>query len=82
MCHPFKRPCPLANASRRPSTAAGLAGYRELIPVTSSGDSDQTTPYGMGGIGVFCSEVQQVVLKGDVEPAHSLKDLPTAPPKA
>ena len=34
----------------------------------------------MGGIGVFCSEVQQVVLKGDAElGVHSLKDLPTAP---
>ena len=53
----------------------------ELIPVTSTGDSDQSTPlYGMGGIGVFCSEVQQVVLKGDADiGVHSLKDLPTAP---
>lgn len=52
-----------------------------LVPVISSGDRDQSTPlYGMGGVGVFCSEVQEAVLAGTADcGVHSLKDLPTTP---
>ena len=55
----------------------------ELVPITSTGDSDLSTPlYGMGGVGVFCSEVQQAVLAGEADiGVHSLKDLPTSPAK-
>ncbi|TVR43416.1 MAG: hydroxymethylbilane synthase [Planctomycetota bacterium] len=53
----------------------------QLVPLTASGDQDLSTPlYGMGGVGVFCSEVQQAVLDGRADlGVHSLKDLPTSP---
>lgn len=51
----------------------------ELVPVTSTGDRDTSTPlYGMGNIGVFAKEVHEAVLRGDADIAvHSCKDLPT-----
>lgn len=54
----------------------------ELVPVTSHGDIDLTTPlYAMGGIGVFCKEVQALVLAGRADAGvHSCKDLPTTLP--
>lgn len=53
----------------------------KMVPITSRGDADQSTPlYGMGGVGVFCSEVQQAVLNDEADiGVHSLKDLPTTP---
>jgi hydroxymethylbilane synthase len=54
----------------------------ELVPVTSHGDIDLTTPlYAMGGVGVFCKEVQALVLTGRADAGvHSCKDLPTTLP--
>jgi len=53
-----------------------------LVPTTSTGDSDHATPlYRLGGIGVFCKEVQEAVLAGRADVGvHSMKDLPTAEP--
>lgn len=53
-----------------------------LVPITSSGDVDHATPlYRLGGIGVFCKEVQEAVLAGRADAGvHSMKDLPTSEP--
>jgi hydroxymethylbilane synthase len=55
----------------------------ELVPVTSHGDVDLTTPlYAMGTVGVFCKEVHALVLGGRADAGvHSCKDLPTASPE-
>jgi hydroxymethylbilane synthase len=55
----------------------------ELIPITSSGDIDLSTPlYGMGNVGVFAREIHLAVLEGRADAAvHSCKDLPTTPPE-
>lgn len=54
----------------------------ELVTMTASGDTDHATPlYRLGGIGVFCKEVQEAVLAGRADAGvHSMKDLPTAEP--
>lgn len=54
----------------------------ELVPTTSHGDIDLQTPlYAMGGVGVFCKEVQALVLAGHADAGvHSCKDLPTTLP--
>jgi hydroxymethylbilane synthase len=53
-----------------------------LVPVTSHGDRDLTTPlHAMGGVGVFCKEVHALVLAGEADAGvHSCKDLPTTEP--
>lgn len=55
----------------------------ELVPVTSHGDIDLTTPlYAMGTVGVFCKEVHALVLSGRADAGvHSCKDLPTSSPE-
>jgi hydroxymethylbilane synthase len=52
----------------------------ELVPVVTSGDQQQQTPFGGGGdTGWFTKEIQQELLAGRIDLAvHSLKDLPTA----
>lgn len=54
----------------------------ELVPVTAGADVDLATPlYAMGGAGVFCKEVQALVLAGRADAGvHSCKDLPTSEP--
>lgn len=53
-----------------------------LVPTTSTGDLDHATPlYRLGGVGIFCKEVQEAVLAGRADAGvHSMKDLPTAVP--
>jgi hydroxymethylbilane synthase len=53
----------------------------ELVPITTSGDRQQTGPIGaIGTQGVFTKELQRALLAGDIDLAvHSLKDLPTEP---
>lgn len=53
----------------------------ELVNVTTTGDSVQTTSLSQfGGVGVFTREVQHAVFDGRADIAvHSLKDLPTEP---
>ncbi|MFN8027066.1 MAG: hydroxymethylbilane synthase [Acidimicrobiia bacterium] len=52
----------------------------ELVPVTTTGDLDLTTPlHALGGTGVFVKEVQAAVLDGRADLAvHSAKDLPAS----
>ncbi|MDA8263640.1 MAG: hydroxymethylbilane synthase [Actinomycetota bacterium] len=52
----------------------------ELVPVTTHGDRDLTSPLEViGGQGVFVKEVQSAVLRGEADLAvHSAKDLPSA----
>ncbi|MBI1378942.1 MAG: hydroxymethylbilane synthase [Frankiales bacterium] len=59
--------------------AARMGSPVELVPVTSQGDADRSTPLAaFGGVGVFVAAVRQAVLRGDADVAvHSLKDLPT-----
>jgi hydroxymethylbilane synthase len=54
-----------------------------ILPITSSGDADRSTPlYRMGVVGVFCKEVHAALLDGEADlGVHSCKDLPTAPPE-
>lgn len=81
------RASPLALWQARHAAAllrAAHPGLRvELVPVTSHGDVDLVTPlYAMGGVGVFCKEVQALVLAGRADAGvHSCKDLPTALPQ-
>jgi len=59
---------------------AGDADAVELVPVTTTGDADLTTPlHVLGGTGVFVKEVQAAVLDGRADLAvHSAKDLPAS----
>jgi len=58
----------------------GDADAVELVPVTTTGDADLTTPlHVLGGTGVFVKEVQAAVLDGRADLAvHSAKDLPAS----
>jgi hydroxymethylbilane synthase len=58
-----------------------LGAEVELVPVTTEGDRDATTPLAtLGGTGVFVSALREALAEGRVDLAvHSLKDLPTAP---
>ncbi len=51
----------------------------ELVPISTSGDRDQSGPIGaLGTQGVFTKELQRALLDGTIDLAvHSLKDLPT-----
>jgi len=51
----------------------------QIVPITTSGDRDQTSPLQQfGGTGAFTKEVQNAVLDERADIAvHSLKDLPT-----
>lgn len=53
-----------------------------LVPVTAAADIDLATPlYRLGTVGVFCKEVQALVLSGAADcGVHSAKDLPTTLP--
>jgi hydroxymethylbilane synthase len=53
----------------------------ELVPISTSGDRQQTGPIGaIGTQGVFTKELQRALLDGTIDLAvHSLKDLPTEP---
>ncbi len=55
-----------------------------LVPVTTSGDRDRTSPVAaLTEVGAFVRAVQQAVLDGDADLAvHSCKDLPVAGPAA
>jgi len=52
----------------------------ELVPILTSGDSDQDTPLQLlGGTGVFVTALREALLSGAIDLAvHSYKDLPTA----
>jgi hydroxymethylbilane synthase len=51
----------------------------ELVPISTSGDRQQSGPIGaIGTQGVFTKELQRALLDGEIDLAvHSLKDLPT-----
>ncbi|MDW7995398.1 MAG: hydroxymethylbilane synthase [Gemmatales bacterium] len=53
----------------------------ELVIIRTTGDVLRDAPLArIGGTGVFTREIQQALLRGDVDLAvHSLKDLPTIP---
>jgi hydroxymethylbilane synthase len=53
----------------------------ELVPITTSGDREQSGPIGaIGAQGVFTKELQRALLGNEIDLAvHSLKDLPTEP---
>lgn len=51
----------------------------ELVPISTQGDVDRSSPIGdIGTTGVFTKELQRALLDGRIDLAvHSLKDLPT-----
>lgn len=55
----------------------------DVVPVETTGDRLSTVPLAsIGGQGVFVTEVQQAVQRGDADVAvHSAKDLPAATPE-
>ncbi len=55
----------------------------EIIVVSTQGDRDKETPLAvLGGQGVFAKELQQAVLRGEVDCAvHSVKDLTSVMPE-
>lgn len=58
-----------------------IDGSAELVPVTTRGDQDRSTPISqMSGQGVFVTEVQAAVLDGRADVAvHSAKDMRSVP---
>lgn len=74
----------------RGSTLSRIQAYRvrqglqnagmetEVRWITTHGDRDRTASF--TGVGMFVKEIQQALLRGDIDLAvHSAKDLPTAP---
>jgi hydroxymethylbilane synthase len=58
-----------------------LGNKVELVPVTTSGDQQQTPIGPVSGSGVFTKEIERELLDGRIDLAvHSLKDLPTEMP--
>jgi len=56
----------------------GLGATVERVPITTSGDQQQTPIGAIGGRGIFTKEIQRELLAGRIDLAvHSLKDLPT-----
>jgi hydroxymethylbilane synthase len=53
-----------------------------VVPMTTAGDKILDIPlYGVGGKALFCKEIDQALLNGDIDIAvHSLKDVPTELP--
>ena len=50
----------------------------ELVPITTTGDQQQSAIRSIGGEGVFTKEMERALLDGRIDLAvHSLKDLPT-----
>jgi len=66
--------------AERVATLLGGVTAVELVPVTTTGDADLTTPlHELGGTGVFVKEVQAAVIDGRADLAvHSAKDLPAS----
>jgi hydroxymethylbilane synthase len=62
--------------------AARLDGPAELVVVSTQGDRDTTSSiHALGGTGVFVTEVQDALRRGDADLAvHSAKDLPAQTP--
>jgi len=60
---------------RRPGTEVAL------IPITTTGDRDRTTPFAeMGARGIFVKELEEALLTGRIDVAvHSAKDLTSTP---
>ncbi|RIK36294.1 MAG: hydroxymethylbilane synthase [Chloroflexi bacterium] len=54
----------------------------EVVVISTQGDRDKQTPLSqIGGQGVFASEIQQALLRGEIDCAvHSAKDLPSQLP--
>jgi hydroxymethylbilane synthase len=77
------RGSPLALAQAR-SVAAALSGVTEVevVPMRTEGDRLAEARLAVvGGKGLFVREIEEALLRGDIDLAvHSLKDLPAEPP--
>src|SRR5207244_3973017 len=71
----------LALAQAR-SVAAGLGADAELVPMRTEGDRlAEARLAAVGGKGLFVREIEEALLRRDIDVAvHSLKDLPAEPP--
>ena len=71
----------LALAQAR-SVAAGLGADAELVPMRTEGDRlAEARLAAVGGKGLFVREIEEALLRGEIDVAvHSLKDLPAEPP--
>ena len=65
-----------ADALRRPGVEIAL------VPITTAGDRDRTSPFGeIGSRGVFVKELEEALLEGRIDVAvHSAKDMTAADP--
>jgi hydroxymethylbilane synthase len=74
------RGSPLALAQAR--SVATVLGDVELVPMRTEGDRLAEARLAViGGKGLFVREIEEALLRGDIDFAvHSLKDLPAAPP--
>ncbi|MSO95795.1 MAG: hydroxymethylbilane synthase [Thermoleophilia bacterium] len=66
-----------AEALRRPGVEIAL------VPITTAGDRDRTSPFGeIGSRGVFVKELEEALLEGRIDVAvHSAKDMTAADPE-
>ena len=62
--------------------AAGLGGRTEIVPMRTEGDRlAEARLAAVGGKGLFVREIEDALLRGEIDVAvHSLKDLPAEPP--
>ena len=67
-----------ADALRRPGVEIAL------VPITTAGDRDRTSPFGeIGSRGVFVKELEEALLEGRIDVAvHSAKDMTRPTPRA
>ena len=66
-----------AEALRRPGIEIAL------VPITTAGDRDRTSPFGeIGARGVFVKELEEALLEGRIDVAvHSAKDMTSSDPR-
>ncbi len=72
----------LTQAARAAALIGGNGCETVLVPITTAGDRDRTSPFGdIGARGVFVKELEEALLEGRIDVAvHSAKDLTSRDP--
>ena len=73
----------LTQAERAAEALRGPGVEIALVPMTTAGDRDRTSPFGeIGSRGVFVKELEEALLEGRIDVAvHSAKDMTAADPE-